>query len=53
MFSVTEQIELFADDNYNATVAVQQFFASKNENEINRKINEMSKIQVEVYFYFL
>lgn len=53
MFSIEDQIDVFADPAFNPKAEAQRFFASNGESEVNRKLNEMSGIQVSLFTLFL
>ena len=48
MNSIEDQIDTFIDPDFNAEEAARQFFASNTENELSRKLNEMTGIQTSV-----
>ena len=43
--TLEDQIEIFTDPRFNSELAAQHFFASNAENEIMRKLSEMTVIQ--------
>ena len=48
MNSIEDQIDTFIDPDFNAEEAARHFFASNTENELSRKLNEMTGIQTSV-----
>jgi hypothetical protein len=46
MFDIEEEIELYADPDFDPKVEAQRFFASNGESEVTRKLNEMTGVQV-------
>ena len=43
--SLDDQMEIYIDPHFNAKDSAQQFFAQHGEQEITKKLNDMSKIQ--------
>lgn len=48
MHSLEDQIDVFIDPKFDAESAARHFFASHSENELSRKLNEMSVVQSSV-----
>ena len=46
MFSLDDQIDIYADTHFNAEQHAQFFFSTHQENEVSRHLNELSGVQV-------
>ena len=46
MFSLEDQIDIYADKHFNAEQQAQFFFSTHAETEVNRQLNELAGIQV-------
>ena len=46
--TLDEQIEIYTDPHFDAQASAQRFFASYGEQEIAKKLNDMSRIQQDV-----
>jgi len=51
MFSLDDQIDVYADTQFNAEQHAQFFFSAHAETEVPRQLNELAGVQVRLTFY--
>ena len=51
MFSLDDQIDVYADTQFNAEQHAQFFFSTHAETEVPRQLNELAGVQVRLTFY--
>jgi hypothetical protein len=51
MFDIEEEIEIYAESEFDPREEAQRFFASNGEAEVTRKLNEMTGVQVRAHWF--